>query len=757
MSFVRRHLTTIVLVVAATAGSVALLVADRENATTEESDLRKKNLVPRWKPEDIRSISLTTRGKTARLSLGEPSDAGQRLWEIEIDGGRFLASQQNVDQLLGTLEYATFERRVSESAKEEGDLGLEKPGTVVTIEMGSKTYRIAIGGTAATPKDARYCQTGEGTFVITAQLATAIDVRPESLRSRVFVPYLSTELAKLVVEGEGGSRRFARATWGGSRGAGFRFDGTTPEGEARADAETFDRLLGALGTMQAESFLADEDADKALQKRVTLTLVPRDTQKPKAVIEVGGKCPGKDDQVVVVRREPSRTSACVPDGIVEPLIAPVKDYVDLAVVGARFDEITEVAVTRDGRTIEIARKGVDWHMRKPADRKVSGDAGNALVKDLTALTALRIEAGTLKDLGLEPPRATLRVTSSVTTVATENGAGERVETIEIGEPKGDVVHVRRLEDGVILALPADGVRALSPSEAVLRDVQVLEVPGEQVRALAVIQTGSGAAQAGRSSAARTQRIARGADGWSFVEPASAAIAPDIRLVSELVDAVTKLRAVRWVAEKDDGSFGLEKPRLVIEFNVVESEGAPVKAMAIELGAASNDGSFARIKGDPAVFVAPRTLEDAAGLWLHDRHALVLDAPALVRIEAAAEGGKKISAERAGDTWKAAGGDAAVVGTLRDVVTGLVAESVVSVGPPDRSFGLEKPRLVLTVLAEPLPGAPKGSPRRTIRTVFGAGDSLRGTSIVYARRDGLDVTFAVAQGQVRALFDAAGVP
>src|SRR5262249_53721678 len=127
------------------------------------------------------------------------------------------------------------------------------------------------------------------------------------------------------------------------------------------------------------------------------------------------------------------------------------------------------------------------------------------------------------------------------------------------------------------------------------------------------------------------------------------------------------------------------------------------------------------------------------------------------IEAEPAGGKKLVAERAGDAWKSVSGDGdAVAATLRSTVTGLIAEAVVATGAPDRSFGLEKPRLVLTVVADPGQGAPQGAPRRTFRIAFGAGDSFRGTSVVYARRDGLDVTFAIAQGKVRPLFDAAGV-
>lgn len=749
-SFVRRHLTTIVLVAAAGAGSVALLVVDRGNVTTAESELRKKNIVPQWRLEDIRSVTLTARGKTARLVLGEPNASGQRLWDVELDGGRHLASQQTVDQLLGTLEYATFERRVSEDARGEGELGLAKPETVVAIEMGPKTYRVAVGGTAPTPKDARYCETGEGVFVITAQLAAALDMRVESLRSRVFVPYLSTELAALSVEGEGGARRFKRASWSGSRGAGWRFDGSTPEGEVRADAEGFDRILGALGSMQAESFLADEEADKALQKRVTVTLVPSKARTENAVIEVGGACPGKDDQVVAVRRQPGRTSACVPAGVIEALVTPAKDFVDLALVGARFDEITEVALTREGRTIEMARAGAGWHMRKPADRKVSADAGNALVREIAGIEGTRVASGAPKDLGLEPPRAILRVASSLPTLLTDAGPGERVETIEIGEPQGDVVHARRLEDGAILALPAEKLRALSPSETVLRDAQVLDVPPEQARTLAVTAVGA--------SGARTQRLARGEQGWAFVEPKIADLAPDARLVSDVTDLLLKLRAVRWVAEKDDGSFGLDRPRFTLEVKVAEGEKDPGKTVRVEIGAATTDGSFARLGDDPAVFVAPRVLEEAAGLWLFDRGALALDASSLVRIEAAAEGGKKVAVERAGDTWKALTGEgAALAATLRDAASGLVAEGVVSMGPPDRSFGLDKPRLVLTVVAEAAAGAPKGSVGRTVKLSFGAGDSFHGTSVVYVRREGLDLTFAVPLGRVRALFEAAGVP
>ncbi|MBK8255333.1 MAG: DUF4340 domain-containing protein [Polyangiaceae bacterium] len=741
----RRHLTTIVLVALAGAGSAVLLL-DRDNPTTQESEYRKKNLVPAWRLEDISEVTLTAHGKTAKLVLGPPTDAGQRLWDVELAGGRFLANQQMVDQLLGSLEYATFERRVSADAVSESELGLAAPVTAVSVRMGSKVYTVKVGGVAPTPKDARYCEAEGGIFVITAQLATALNMQPEALRSRFFVPYLSTELKGIWVEGAGGTRHFVRASWTGSRGAGFRFDGSTPEGTVRADAEVFDRFLGALGGLQAETFLSDEEADKALEKKVTITLFPKNETQPKAVIEVGGACPGKSEQVVAVRRLPSRTSACVPEGVVEGLATPVGDYVDLSLVGARSDEVSELVFEAGGKTIEIARTGGAWHMRKPDDRKVSSDAGNALADALTKLKGAKVVLGEPKDLGLETPRAKVKVVSSSLGLGSDSATIERIETLEVGEKQGDRVVVRRLEDGVMLELAAEQAAMLLPSEVMLRDRGVLALARDRAKSVH-LEDRSGAAP-------KKQVFTKTETGWAFQDAPVKGLSPDAGFVEDVLSAVVKLNALRWVAPKDDGTFGFEKPRFVIEVKVTEGDAADVKTIRIELGGATHDGVFARTGLDPAVFVAPRALEEVASKWLFDRQALLIDDEALVRIDAEA-GGKHLTAEKEGGAWKSASGaDAAA--TLRAAASGLVSEGVVAIGAPDKSFGLEKPRLVLTVTAEPEQGAPKGSARRTLKISFGAGDSVRGVSVVYARREGIDATFIVPTGKVRALFDAAEV-
>ncbi|MFO0674791.1 MAG: DUF4340 domain-containing protein [Polyangiaceae bacterium] len=265
--------------------------------------------------------------------------------------------------------------------------------------------------------------------------------------------------------------------------------------------------------------------------------------------------------------------------------------------------------------------------------------------------------------------------------------------------------------------------------------------------------------------------------WTLAEPKIEGIGADSGLVEDIADALVGLKAVRWVAPKDDGSFGLAKPRVVIEAKVFEEDGKPLKSVRVEIGGEASDGVFARTADDPAVFVAPPAIVQAASSWLLDRQALVVDPAAIARVEVSVPGGggwsldpvnpggagsspmagKKLVAERVGDAWKLTTGDGPdAAATLRNAVAGLIAERVVSTGAPERAQGFDKPRLVLVVVADPEMGAPKTAAKRRFKIAFGAGDSVDGTSVVYARREGLDVTFAIPQGKVRALFDVAGV-
>ena len=760
-----RHATTLVLVALAIAAAVLVFARGPAAVSTDEAEHRRKNLIEAWRPDDITELTVTASGRTARLVRGEADGGGQRPWSVEIDGQRYVADEQAVDQYLGTLEFAAAERRVSD-ATDRGALGLSAPRITVALTMGPRRERLIFGGSAPTPPGAAYAEvSGRGVFVVSKQLEAALDVPPERFRTRRFVPYLSTELAGLLLDGEGGPRHLARAAWAsGGRGAGFRFDGSTPEGKVRAQAEAVDRILTALGGLQAEVFLSDDEAERAAAKRVTVTLVPREAGAKAGVLEIGGACPGgaggpRDpggERVVAIRREPTRASACVPASALEALTAPAGELVDRSPVGAPLDEVTEVTLTEGDRRLELSRAEAEWHLRAPEDRRVPTEVGRALVQALLDVEATRVIASGAASAagGLDPPRATVRIVSTPPTA--EGAPGERVETLEIGAPSAgsDIVLVRRLEDGAVLEVPAATAGALLPGELSLRPVQVFDFGGDRVRSLRIEEGGL------------VQRLRRTeGGGWELLEPAGEGLRADLGLASDVAEVLGTLTASRWVSADGGGGYGLAAPRRVIEAEVAGEGDQAARTARVEIGAPTGAGSFARAGGGPAVFVAPPALEATAGRLLLDRSVFLVAPERVARITLAPERGAPVMVTASPGGWTiarssgvgagapAASAEAAALAAgVRDALAGLTAEGAVSLGAPEERQGLDRPRLRVTVELTPAQGAAP----RPIRIALGAGDAFRGTSVVYARRDGVAATYALAQAKIRPLFEAAGV-
>ncbi|WP_437617119.1 DUF4340 domain-containing protein [Sorangium sp. So ce834] len=778
MRRLRRHATTLILVALAAAAAVALFVLDRGAVSTDEAERRKKHLFEAWRPDEITELTVTVAPpgappaaqQTARLTRGDVDDAGQRPWRVEIDGQRYPADEPTVDRLLGTLEFATAERRVSAEASDRAALGLTAPRLTIALSMGPRRERLLLGGGAPTPPGAVYAEVaGRGVFVITKQLAAALDVPPDRFRTRSFVPYLPSELSGLTLEGAGGSRRFSRAPWGGGRGAGFRFAEGSPEGSGvRVSAPALELVLSALGRMQAEAFLSDEEAEQAAASggpRVTLTLLPSDPSAKPGVIDVGGACPDRPDHVVAVRREPTRAAACVPASALDPLTEEASRFVDLALVAAPLDEVAEVKLSAGepgAPSLELARAGSEWHLRAPEDRPVPTETGRALVQAILDVRAARLlpAASDPKALGLEPPRATLRVVSTPA-AAGEGEPQERIETLEIGAEQAGVVRVRRLEDGAIAELPAAAAGALLPSAVSLRSMEVFDFAPDQVSALRIERAGL------------VQRLRRTGEGaWQLVEPTGAGLAADGGLADELAAQLAGLKAERWVASDAAQGYGLAAPRLVIEAELTaapEDGGAASGTARVELGAHAGAGSFARAGGGAAVFVAPPSLEAAAGRLLLRRDVFLVAPEDVARVTLTPRDGKPVVLEGSPHGFTVAGAAdpasaTATAARVRDALADLRAEGAVALGSPERHHGLDPPRLRVAIeLARPQPapagaggaGAPRSS-EGSFTIAIGAGDAFRGTNVFYARRDGVRAVYAIARSRVRPLLEAAGV-
>jgi hypothetical protein len=175
------------------------------------------------------------------------------------------------------------------------------------------------------------------------------------------------------------------------------------------------------------------------------------------------------------------------------------------------------------------------------------------------------------------------------------------EEVDVAAPSADgTALARRADDGAVLVLPRAAARRFEPHPAVLRGGSVWRAsfdPGS------VVGVDNGCAST-RQSLELTDR------GWTFRAPAG--LAADSIAVADLIDAAARAKASAWIAEADDGGFGLNAPgacTLSLMLRAVIGDG-PGRRLTIAFGAAGEGGVYARTLDDPSVFVAPQALRSA---------------------------------------------------------------------------------------------------------------------------------------------------
>jgi hypothetical protein len=709
-TFVRRHVVTIAILCVAVALGGYLYCVDQGRVTTTEADLRKRNLLRAFRRAEITEVVLEEPNDVVRITK-RTDDAGEAMYYL--NGGE-LADQTAVDKLLSVIEFATAERRLGDDLDRHA-MGLDAPRMRLAVSMGALTFRLSIGGPAPAPAGAAYAEvSGEGVVVVSRDVVTELTRSHSAYRSKTLVPYLSSSLSELRLDGPGGARRLVIGSWGGW---GVALDnGAT----VRADRDALDRLLASLADVRAETFTSDAEADRVLSAapdKLRLTMVPRDAADPRAVIELGGECPGHPEDAVAVRSEPGpRRSACVPKGVIEPLSTPRERLVDLHVCSLRADEIEEIMLSAEGKKLDVVRAGTAWHLRAPAEGSVDNDVGQAFAHTLHDLSAERIVTDRTADgVGLRTPRATAKITKAGA------GADGPNETIELGADAAEFVYARRLVDGAILELGRDASLALLPNGFALRSRKVIDHPLAQVTRVSV------------EGPAIHQVLRRASTGlWTMEDPKSLTVDPG--LAADVAEALGGLRADRWVADRDDGSFGFDKPRGKYELDV---EGGTI---GVETGRATSGGVFARRTDRDGVFVLPKATERAIETWAIDRSYFVIDPGDVQKIRI--DRGRDhlvLDAPRSGA--RDAGSGERFEIALR-ALSEARAEGVVHLGSPKSDEGLDKPLMVVTVELR----------ASRIQMSIGRGDSWRETNVFYARREGVDATFAIAQNRLRPLFD-----
>ena len=425
------------------AALVAIVVRDRAEPSEVERSIRKNNVFLVFRKEDVRKIEI--QGPEGAFTILRATDGSARVLSPVEDA----ADASRVDRLLGVLEFAAVSRTVGAAHP-----GMNAPIVRVTMEMGSRTLRFAMGDEAPGKAGARYFQIeGEKVIVVDKALAEALLAKADAYRERALTSIRVQEIESVSLGAPGGVRVKILAKGEGR----FALDnGFT------ASREAMDHVFTAFAEMSADRFL-DAPALDAAERSATLEVEVSEKGGRLTRFVVAGACEGAPDRVVLARTLPTRKAMCVAKRSVEAFSLPADAWMERAPFTLRFDEMEEIRIRAPAaeRTFEAVRKGGGWNVRIPFEEELTPAAAeivNAHALRLAALRGLRIDHGS-------PPGV-------VVAEATVRGH-ERTEKVQLFGTTAEWKLFRESDGAIItiqegereLFLPDEILRRLRPSDA----------------------------------------------------------------------------------------------------------------------------------------------------------------------------------------------------------------------------------------------------------------------------------------------------
>lgn len=731
MSWLKKNTSNLVIFAALFAAGGYLLAtgeSKRSNETCGELGTRKLNVWCALRSEKLTEMDFDREGVQFKLkrASSEPDAGDGRLWRLEQGGKSDLADSFSVDKAMSAIEFAGVQRRIKKEEVDRAAFGLDRPRLRLTLVMGGLRTTLLAGGPAPRPDDSIYIDVDGDVSVVKKEALSTIDVPPDMFRTRTVVPYLSSDLRSMQFSFEGQSYtldKLAGLTWKLASG---ELAGT------RVDRFVLDRMLGAFADLKADHFLDEPAARKAQQgaPSVTIGMTPADASKPRGEFTVGGPCPDHPDEVVVIRTAPTPLFVCSGKGNLDALRRGSDQLVDGRVFSMREDEIEEVLLEQGDRKLEVVRKGSSWKQRAPVEADVAAEQAKGLLK---ALAGTRGEG-----LSRKAPEGFEAVARVTIRGAKESEETRPPEVLELGKPDKDgSVPVKRAHDGAFLTIDRDEARPFLPRTTALRSVKLIDHPIDRIRKIRVHAGGE-----------LLQSLERHPEGnWTLHAPKGYSI--DIGVAADITESLMRLSADRWVADRDDGSFGLTRPRYKIELDVDGGEDAGAKGYLLELSEPTAAGLYGKLQGVEGVFMVGRQLERTLTSLAIDLGPFMLGPDDVEQLTFRRPGEAELVLVAKKDQLRAPEGKPELpqpkLDAIKASLNDMRAESVVHLGGPRKEEGLDRPALEIQARLT------RGG--KSARLLFGASDVLRGASIFYARREGIDATFAIPAARVRALLAA----
>ena len=724
MKFSAGMLVSAGIVLLAGASTVAV-VATRDAPSTKDSDERGQNLLSAFRSEDVARLELITASQKIAIERRE-ANAGASNFRL-VEPVKEVADPTTVDKFLAALSSARAVRPV-EPGPTASSLGLAKPPLRIRVQTKKRAYELALGSAAPTPEGSRYVQINVDhepplTVVVSKAVADDLAVELDAFRLRSLVSVNEADVTRILMTSPKASVDLKRST-----GTNFLMAGER-DTKVLVSRETLKTLFFQLSRLTASSFLGESEAEAALgSARTHFELELRDP-KNSLKFDVGGSCPGDASQLVVVRRAPDVLRGCAPRELQTTLDLAPREFVDRHAFSLRADEVEELDIKGGSNKFVLLRKGSGFVLHASSESPVELEAGNQRILQLLEAEGELVptDAGKLSELGLEPAPNTVTLRSSAA-----RDADVVAQVVRVGQRDADGnLLVYREQDGIVLRIPRELARGFSIDSTLLYARKLTEF-GLSSFVSAEIEQKQG-----------KQVVRRVNEGLVLDEPKG--FDADGVLSSDLIQALGALTAERFVADRDDGSFGLQHSTLRVHFAFKNSEGAKVEHH-LRFGNETALGVFASLQDDGPVFILARSVRDTCQLSLLNRALFASSSDAFNGITLEAHG-RTLRLTRQGERFTVApigSFPQERVPDLLEALGNLRPEAALHVGAALPGEGFSTPSLTLRL-------SPKAGAPQTVS--FGAGDAWRSTSVFYMRVSGVDATFVIAQSKVRALSDA----
>jgi hypothetical protein len=711
------------LVVLAGASTI-LVISTRDVASTADGAAREQNLFPAFGADAVTRLEVLQNGQKLVLERkGVAPDSSE--FEL-VEPVKERADPATVEKFLSGLSSARALRPV-EPGPAPAALGLDKPVLRVSLQTSKQSYRLALGGQAPTPEGAHYVQVNVDNepprwLVVAKSTVEDLATELDAFRLHSLVAINEGDVTRVTIETQ-------KSRIESKRTSGTSFSIAADQKQVLANRETLKALFFQLSRLTASKFLSESEAAAALGPAPTHFEIELKNGKPSVRFDVGGTCPGDASQLVVVRLAPDVQRACAPREIEATLALTPSDFVDTRAFSLHADEVEELQISGGTSKFSLVRKGSGFILRAAAETQVELEAGNQRIAELLEAEGERVpfQPEKLSEFGLEPALGSVTLRSSA---ARDADVVQQVVRVGKRDANGSLL-VYREQDGVVLRIPRELARGFAVDSTLLYARKLTEF-GQSSFISAEI----------RHKQSRTV-LRRVDDGLRLEEPKG--FEPDGVLSSDLVQTLGALTAERFVADRDDGSFGLQRSSLRVQFAFKNSEGVEVEH-ALRFGDETSLGVFATLRDDGPVFVISRSVRDTCQLSLLNRSVFPTSSDAFNTITLEARG-RTVQLARQGERMLVAKPGSFPqdrVSELLEAFGNLRAEAALHIGPALPNEGFSEP--FLSVRLVPRQGVPQ-------TLSFGAGDSWRSTSVFYMRVSNVDATFVIAQSKVRALAEA----